>query len=85
MKDAKQHILAGLLIAMAVGLPAYLESLNLFSGLWPALTGGCIAGGIKEWCDNTYNWVWSWKDLAWTCLGAVLAAVFIVLLHFAKG
>ena len=85
MNDVIKHIIAGFVVGTIVGLPAYLDSGNLFSGLWPALTGGCIAGGIKEWCDNTYNWVWSWQDLAWTCLGAVLAAVFIALLHVAEG
>lgn len=85
MNDVIKHIFAGFLVGIIVGLPAYLGSGDLFSGLWPALTGGCIAGAIKEWCDNQYDWFWSWKDLGWTCLGAVLAAVFIALLHVAKG
>lgn len=86
MNDKKKHFLAGLLIAIAVGLPAYLESLNLFAGLWSALTGGLIAGGVKEWCDmrtdgNKFD---LWDFLA-TCLGAVLVALFIILLHYGKG
>ena len=40
MTDKKYHVLAGLFIAAAVGLPAYIESINLFAGLWPALTSG---------------------------------------------
>lgn len=86
MKDKKYHVLAGLLIAAAVGLPAYLESLNLFAGLWSAVTSGIIAAGIKEFCDmrtdgNKFD---LWDFLA-TCLGAVLVALFIVLLHYGKG
>ena len=86
MKDAKQHILAGLLIAMAVGLPAYLESLNLFAGLWASLTGGIIAGGVKEWCDmRTPGNKWDWLDFGCTVIGAVLVALFIVGMHYGKG
>lgn len=86
MTDKKYHVLAGLLIAIAVGLPAYLESLNLFAGLWSALTSGIIAGGIKEYCDmrtegNKFD---LWDFLA-TCLGAVIVAVFILGMHFGKG
>ena len=86
MKDKKYHVLAGLLIAVAVGLPAYLESVNLFAGLWASLTGGIIAAGCKEFCDmrtdgNKFD---LWDFLA-TCLGAVLVAVFIILLHYGKG
>ena len=85
MKDKKYHILAGLMVAAFVGLPAYLESLNLFAGLWSALTSGIIAGGVKEWCDNTYTGKWDVKDFLATCLGAVIVAVFIILLHYGKG
>jgi hypothetical protein len=85
MKDSKQHILAGLLIALAVGLPAYLESLNLFAGLWSAIAGGIIAGGVKEWCDAQYGFGASAKDFGFTCIGIAIAAVFIIMLHFGKG
>ena len=86
MKDKKYHVLAGLLIAAAVGLPCYLESLNLFAGLWSALTGGIIAGGVKEYCDmRTEGNKWDWIDFAATCIGAVLVALFIVGLHYGKG
>ena len=86
MKDKKYHVLVGLLIAAAVGLPCYLESLNLFAGLWSALTGGIIAAGIKEYCDlRTEGNRWDWWDFLATCLGAALVALFIVGLHFGKG
>lgn len=85
MNDITKHIGAGLLVALLVGLPAYLNSGDLFAGVWASLTSGVIAGGIKEWCDNTYEWEWSWRDLGYTCLGAVVAVVFILLLHFGKG
>lgn len=86
MKDKKYHVLAGLLVAAFVGLPCYLESLNLFAGLWPALTSGIIAGGVKEYCDmrtegNKFD---LWDFLA-TCLGAVLVALFIIGMHYGKG
>ena len=86
MTDKKYHVLAGLLVAAFVGLPCYLESLNLFAGLWSAIVSGIIAGGVKEWCDmrtegNKFD---LWDFLA-TCLGAVLVALFIVGLHYGKG
>lgn len=86
MKDKKYHVLAGLLIAATVGLPAYLESLNLFAGLWSALTSGIIAGGVKEYFDmRTDGNKWDWLDFVATCLGVVIVALFIVCLHFGKG
>ena len=85
MKDKKYHVLAGLLVAAFVGLPCYLESLNLFAGLWSAIAGGIIAGGVKEWCDAQYGYGANAKDFGWTCLGVAIAVVFIVMLHFGKG
>lgn len=86
MKDKKYHILEGLLIAVAVGLPAYLESLNLFAGVWSAVTSGIIAGGVKEYCDmRTEGNKWDWMDFGATCLGAVIVALFIIMLHYGKG
>ena len=86
MKDKKYHVLAGLLVAALVALPAYLESINLFAGLWSALTSGIIAGGVKEYCDlKTDGNKWDWMDFGFTCLGAVIVAVFIIGLHFGKG
>ena len=86
MKDKKYHVLAGLLVAAFVGLPCYLESLNLFAGLWSALTSGIIAGGVKEYWDmRTEGNKWDWMDFCFTCLGAVLVALFIILMHYGKG
>lgn len=86
MNDKKYHVLAGLLVAALVGLPAYLESLKLFAGLWSALTSGIIAGGVKEYGDlRTEGNKWDWLDFGCTVIGAVVVAVFIILLHYGKG
>jgi len=88
MKDKKYHILAGLLIAVAVGLPAYLESLNMFAGLWAAIAGALAAACVKEYCDTGYcldPTRWDWQDIGFTVFGAVIVALFIVGLHFGKG
>ena len=86
MKDKKYHVLVGVLVAAFVGLPTYLESLNLFAGLWSALTSGIIAGGVKEYCDmRTDGNKWDWLDFAATCIGAVIVALFIIMLHYGKG
>lgn len=86
MKDKKYHVLVGVLVTAFVGLPCYLESINLFAGLWSALTSGILAGGVKEYCDmRTDGNKWDWLDFAATCLGAVLVALFIIGLHFGKG
>ena len=86
MKDKKYHVLAGLLIAAAVGLPAYLESINLFAGLWASLTSGIIAGGVKEFCDmRTEGNKWDWLDFGCTVIGAVVVALFILGMHYGKG
>ena len=85
-QDKKYHVLAGLIVAVFVGLPCYLESLNLFAGLWSALTSGIIAGGIKEYCDmRTEGNKWDWWDFACTCIGAVIVALFIVGMHYGNG
>ena len=86
MKDKKYHVLAGALVAAFVGLPCYLESLNLFAGLWSALTSGIIAGGVKEWCDmRTDGNKWDWLDFGCTVIGAVIVALFIIMMHYGKG
>lgn len=85
MNDKIKHIIAGVVIALVIGFPAYLESGNLFAGLWSAISGGLVAGCVKEYCDNTYEWVWSWKDLGFTAIGVAIAAAFVLLLHFGKG
>ena len=85
MTDKIKHIIAGLLVALVIGLPCYIESNNLFAGLWAALAG-VIAGAVKEYTDMSHDGsVWSWKDFGFTCLGVVISAVIIVLMHFAKG
>jgi hypothetical protein len=85
-KDYITHFCAGAMVAALVGLPAYLESLNLFSGLWPAITSGLLAAGIKEMCDdNTDGNNWDWKDFGATAIGVLVVAVFIILLNFGKG
>ena len=86
MKDKKYHVLAGLLVAAFVGIPCYLESLNLFAGLWSAIVSGIIAGGVKEYFDmRTDGNKWDWWDFGCTVIGAVLVALFIVCLHYGKG
>lgn len=85
MNDKTKHIIAGLLIALVIGLPCYLESNNLFAGLWACLAG-VIAGAVKEYTDMSHDGsVWDWKDFGYTCIGAAIVAVIIVLMHFAKG
>lgn len=78
MTNQIRHILAGLLTALAVGWPCLAG--GLFAGLWGCLAG-VIAGIVKEWCDNVYGGRWDWKDFAFTCLGVVVAMVFIVVVH----
>ena len=88
MTDKKYHVLAGLLIAAAVGLPAYLESLNLFAGLWAAMSGALVAACVKEYCDTGYcldPTRWDWKDIGFTVIGAALVVLLIFGLHFGRG
>ena len=85
MNDKKKHFIAGLLVAALVGLPCFLESLNLFAGLWASLVSGILIGVCKEWCDYSNSGKWEWPELLCTIGGAVLVAVFIILLHFGKG
>ena len=86
MSDKTKHILAGLAVAFWCGVPAYVNDYALFSAVWAALWSGLIAAGIKEWCDmRTEGNKWDWKDFGFTCLGAVIVALFIVGLHYGKG
>ena len=85
MTDKKYHVLAGVLAAAFVGLPCYLESLNLFAGLWSALTSGILAGGVKEWCDNQFGGGANWKDYAATVLGGIIVVLLILGFHFGRG
>lgn len=86
MTDKIKHILAGLFVAAIVGLPCYLESLNLFAGVWSAIVSGILLAGCKEYCDmKTPGNKWDWWDFGCTCIGAVIVALFIIMLHFGKG
>lgn len=86
MNDNIKHIAAGILAAVIVALPAYLECSNLFVGIWASLTAGAVAGTVKEWCDcNTKGNQFDWRDLACTLAGAAAVALFIVAMHYAKG
>lgn len=86
MNDYIKHIGAGILAAVIVALPAYLDSSNLFAGIWASLTAGAVAGVVKEWCDmRTDGNQWDWKDFACTVAGAAVVALFIVAMHFARG
>jgi len=88
MNDYLKHILAGLLIALAVGLPCYIESINLFAGLWATIASALAAACVKEYCDNGYcldPTVWDWRDIGCTVLGAVLIALLILGMHYGRG
>ena len=85
MNDKIKHIAAGLGIALVIALPCWLETNNLFAGLWGCISG-VIAGGVKEYTDNKHDGCrFDWVDFAFTCLGAAIGAVIILLSHFAKG
>lgn len=85
MNDKKKHFIAGLLVAALVGLPCYLESVNLFAGLWSAIVSGILIGCCKEAYDYNNSGKWEWPELLCTIGGALAVAVFIVLMHFGKG
>jgi len=86
MTDKKYHVLAGLLVAALVGLPCYLESINLFAGLWSAIVSGILLAGCKEYCDmRAEGNKWDWLDFGCTVIGSVLVALLIVAMHYGKG
>ena len=88
MKDKKYHVLAGGFVAAFVGLLAYLESINLFAGLWAAFGSALVAACVKEYCDTGYcldPTRWDWKDIGFTVIGAVLVALLIIGLHYGRG
>jgi hypothetical protein len=85
-QDKILHIVCGAFATAWVALPAYLTTLNLFTGLWVAIWVAIIAGGVKEYCDmRTPGNKWDWLDFGCTCIGAVLVALIIVGLHYGKG
>lgn len=85
MTEKLKHIMAGALIAGAVGIPCYINSNDLFAGLWACLAG-VIAGIVKEWCDNnTEGNEWNWRDLGYTCIGVAVAMLVVIGLHFGRG
>ncbi len=85
-KDKINHLVAGLLIASAVGMPAYLENVDLFAGIWSALVAVIIVAATKEWCDGGYSFSrWSWADFLFTILGALLVVLFMLGFHYGKG
>ena len=84
--DKIKHIVCGVIAAVAVGLPAYLQNVDLFAGLWSAITSGILLAGCKEFCDmRTEGNKWDWLDFGCTVIGAVVVALFIVGLHYGKG
>ena len=84
-KDKINHIFAGALIASAVGMPCYLNNVDLFAGLWGSIVSAIIAGSVKEWCDNQYGNGMDWKDFLFTVIGSLVPVLFILGLHFGKG
>ena len=91
-QDKIIHILAGLL-TIFVGIPTYQLTYNaaadtycLAPALWATIVSGILLAGCKEWCDNSYSFgKWDWRDFGFTCIGVAAVAVFIVLMHYAKG
>lgn len=92
-QDKKQHILMGAIAAIVVGFIAYLVSgeangYNVAAGIYAALAGGFVAACVKEFCDAEYSLdpsKWDWKDIGFTMIGAVVVALGILLMHYAKG
>lgn len=87
-QDKLYHIIAGLVIALAAGLLPYLESLNLFAGLWSAIVSAFASACVKEFCDKGYcldPTTWDWKDIGFTIIGALPIALLILGMHYGKG
>lgn len=79
MTDNNRHIIAGMAAALVVALPIYHKA-DLFCGVW-ACWAGVIAGIVKEWCDSVYCSKWNWRDLGFTCIGAAMVAVALIVYH----
>lgn len=92
MNDKMKHLCAGMAAAF-VGIPVYqlaydatTDTHHLAAAIWATIVSGILIAVCKEWCDNnTEGNKWDWMDFLATCIGAVLVALFIVLLHFGKG
>lgn len=85
MRDIRKHIFWGAVAAFVIAVPVYVNSHDLFAGLWACLAGA-IAGGVKEWCDNnTEGNQWDWMDFLATCIGGVMVVLLIIGLHFGRG
>lgn len=92
--DKLKHILMGAIAAIVVGFITYLVSgevaveRNVAAAVYSALAGGFVAAAVKEYCDTEYSinvTEWDWADVGCTVIGAAVIALFIVLMHYAKG
>lgn len=77
-KDKILHSLAGMAVALIIGLPCWVACHRLFPALWTAVMGGVVAGSVKEFCDKVYRDSWNWRDFMATAAG-VVAAVLVIL------
>jgi len=87
MNDKIKHVAAGIL-TFFVGLPCYqlTDTQHLAAAVWATIVSGILLAGCKEFCDmRTEGNKWDWKDLGCTVAGAAVVALFILLMHFAKG
>lgn len=71
--------------AAVVALPAYLDSGNLFAGIWSAVFAAVIAGGVKEWADMRHGYRFDGWDFLATVIGGIVVVLLILGLHFGKG
>lgn len=86
--DKFKHTVCGIIAAVAVGLPAYLNNVDLFAGLWSALAGAMVAACVKEYCDTGYcldPTRWDWRDIGFTVIGGVVVVLLILGLHYGRG
>lgn len=94
MKDKIYHVLAGL-STFFVGLTCYqlaydaaTDTHHLAAAIWATIVSGFVTACVKEYCDARYSFnpsEWDWRDIGCTMIGAAIVALFIVLLHVAKG
>ena len=65
--DKKQHFIAGLTISFVGGM------------VWPPLVLlGFLAGAVKEFYDIHYEGTPEWMDFVWTCAGAAVGTVIVI-------